>query len=95
MATKIDERYAKTHEKLETTRLESRAARKKLIVAIMCDEKDVLALSDIKNIEKALAQFLKVQKRLGLAWFQNGNATAKILWQAGSKSLEETESLLD
>ncbi len=95
MATKVNERYAKTHEKLEAVRLESRAARKKLIEAIMCDEKDVLAHSDIKNIEEALTQFLKVQKRLGRAWFQNGNATAKIFWQAGNKSFEETESMLD
>lgn len=93
MAT-VDERYTKTHGKLETIRLESRAARAKLIKAIMCDKKDVLSSSDIQEIEKALASFLKIQRRLGQAWFQNGNAAAKLFWQSGNKSLEETENLL-
>ena len=94
MATKTYDIYERTHKKLEMLRQESGTARTKLISAIMCDKKDVLALSDIKEIEKALAGFLKVQRQLGQAWFQDGNAVAKLMGLAGRKSLEEAEALL-
>ncbi len=94
MPTKVEEQQQKSHKNLETTRQESRTARQKLIDAIMCDGKDVLSPSDIKEIGKAMTSFLKVQKKLGKAWFQNAHADARLFWKAGNRSVEEVESLI-
>ena len=83
--------YEKTHKAFEDTRVESRAVRKELIAKILCDQKDVLAPSDIQEIKAALVKFLEVQERLGRCWFENGNSDARMLWVVGGSSDDEPE----
>ncbi|HEY4508208.1 MAG TPA: hypothetical protein VJJ55_00960 [Candidatus Paceibacterota bacterium] len=78
---KTSERHAASNRQLERAREKSREARAELIGAIICDEKDVLASSDIEEIQKALTAFLKVQKKLGAAFSRNSDNFARLLWQ--------------
>ncbi len=78
MPTTTMEKYQKSNDKLEQIREESREARKALVDAIMCDNKDVLSSSDLEAIEQALRVFRTVHVRLLRAWGEDGDALARL-----------------
>ena len=84
MATKdrIQEKAIRMNQKLESVRQESRKARKELVDAIMCDQKDVLSRADISQVTRSLAKFFRIQKRLGTAFFKAANADAQFVGSA-------------
>ena len=80
---KLHAREKVARDTFERIRVESREARKKLIDVILCDHKDVLSDREIKEIKHCLNIFLRIQKRLGIAWFQGCEAFGQVIWEAG------------
>ena len=74
--------YEKSNDILEEVRKRSRQARRALIEAIMCDDKDVLATSDVEAIHTELQKFLTVQTELHKAFYDNAMTSASLMAEA-------------
>jgi hypothetical protein len=99
MATAIAEKteiaavYQAARKKLEDLERQCGIVRQKLIEAIKAEGKVVLSENELKSIREYFAEFEEVQTKLGGAFFEEADASAKYFWECGAAA-EEFEPLL-